>query len=212
MENPYNSDCKFCNILTSDRCSQLSTSSYKLKKEKREAKKRDIATTPSKGTLDTLNPSLVDLACMSVIGTVNGQGMLHSPGLSDLSKKKKKVEKEKATTTKAKLSTEKPAKSVSDSRSAKASTDAKIVELDQKWSDHFNKLEALLIPSTLDRELTFQTVEVAPTHSPPADIVRSTNPFIKPANRPATQSTPSSSDLPGTDSSAAKHQSQQISC
>ena len=58
---------------------------------------------------------------------------------------------------------------------------------------------------TLDREPTFQTVKVAPTHSPPAGVVRSTNPFIKPADQPSTQSTPSSADLPGTDSSAAKH-------
>ena len=57
-----------------------------------------------------------------------------------------------------------------------------------------------------DREPTCQTVKVAPTHSPPASVVRSTDPFIKPADRPASQSAPSS-DLPGTNSSAAKHQS-----
>ena len=82
-----------------------------------------------------------------------------------------------------------------------------MVQTDQKWSDHFNKLEALLMARTLDWEPTFQTVKVAPTHSPPASVVRSTNPFSKPADRPTSQSTPSSSDLPGTDSSAAKHQS-----
>ena len=68
---------------------------------------------------------------MSVIGAVDGHWTLQSPGFSGLAeKKKKKVQKEKATTSKAKLSTDKPGKSVSDSRSAKASTDAKIAELD----------------------------------------------------------------------------------
>ena len=38
---------------------------------------------------------------------------------------------------------------------------------------------------TLVRELTFQTVNIAPTHSPPAGAVRSPDPFIKPADGPA---------------------------
>ena len=78
MDNPYTTDCKFCNVLTSDQCSQLSTQIYKLKKEKREAKK-DVATTPSKDHMDTHNPSLVDLASVPLIGAVDGQGMLQSP-------------------------------------------------------------------------------------------------------------------------------------
>ena len=66
----------------------------------------------------------------------------------------------------AKLSTYKPAKSISDSRSAKSSADARIDELDQKWSDRFNRLEALLLARMLDkRKPTFQTVKVMPlTH------------------------------------------------
>ena len=82
---------------------------------------------------------------MSEIGTEDGQGTLQSPGLSAPAEKKK-VEKEKA-----KSSTDKPAKSGTDSRSAKASTDARIEELDQKWSDRFDWLEALLLARTLDR-------------------------------------------------------------
>ena len=156
--------------------------------------------------MDTVNPSLVDPASVSVIGAVDGQGTLQSPSFSGpAEKKQKKMEKEKATTSKAKSSTDKPAKPVSDSsRSARASTDSKIAELNQKWSHRFNRIEALLMARTLDREPTFQTVKVAPTHSPPAGMVRSPDPCIKPADRPSTWSTPSS-DLPGTDSSAAKH-------
>ena len=93
------------------------------------------------------------------------------------------MEKEQARTSKAKSSTVKPAKSVSDScRSARASTEAKIAELDQMWSDRFIQLQALLMARTLDRELTVQIVKVAPTDSPPAGMVRTSDPFIKPAD------------------------------
>ena len=52
--------CKFCNILTSDQLAQLSTPSYKLKKDKQEAKS---TSTPSKEPAsDTLSPTLVDSA------------------------------------------------------------------------------------------------------------------------------------------------------
>ena len=95
VEKPHNSDCKFCNVITSDQCSELSTPSYKLRKEKREAKTRDNTVTPSKETSDTVNLSLMDLASVSVIGAVDGQGTLLYPGLSGPAEKKKKVEKEK---------------------------------------------------------------------------------------------------------------------
>ena len=118
---------------------------------------------------------------MSVIGAVDGQGTLQSPGYSEPAEKKgKKVEKDKVSTSKSKPSTDKPVKTTE--KPAKSSTDSKIPELDQKWLDWFNRLETLLMARTLDREPTFQTVNVAPTHSPPAGVVRSTDPFIKPAD------------------------------
>ena len=86
------------------------------------------------------------------------------------------------TTSKAKLCSDKPAKPVPDSsRLAKASTYARLAELDQKWSDHFSRLEALLLARTLDKESTFQTVTVA--HSPAAGAVKSTKPFIRPTDQ-----------------------------
>ena len=91
-------------------------------------------------------------------------------------------------------------KCVKDSKPTKESTDLKIAVLDQKWSDRFNHLEALLLAKTLDKEPTFQTVKVAPSHSPLAGVVKSTQPFIKPTD-------PATSHLPCTDSSAEKHQS-----
>ena len=64
---------------------QLSTPSYKLKKEKREAK----SSTPTKG-IDTLSPTLVDPELVSVVGVVDGQS---SSGLSGPAEKKKKLDK-----------------------------------------------------------------------------------------------------------------------
>ena len=60
VEKP-GSDCQHCKALTPEQLAQLSTPSYKLKKEKRD--KSD--TTPSKNassTKVTLSPTLVDLA------------------------------------------------------------------------------------------------------------------------------------------------------
>ena len=69
----------------------------------------------SKPTKDSLNPSLVDPASVSVIGGVDGQRTLQSPGFSGPEEKKaKKVEKDKATTSKAKSYTDKPAKPIPD--------------------------------------------------------------------------------------------------
>ena len=119
---------------------------------------------------------------MPVIGAVDDQWMLQSPGLSGQVEKRNKVEREKAPATKAKSSTDKPAKSWTDSKPAKASTDVRIEELDQKWSERINWLEALLLARTLDRsqESTFQTVKVVHTHSSPASMVRTTNSSSQP--------------------------------
>ena len=115
---------------------------------------------------------------------MDGQGTLQSPGYNEPAKKKaKKVEKDKGSTSKAKPSYERPVKPAD--KPTKSSTDSKIAELDQKWSDRFNHLEALLMARSLDNEPTFQTVKVEPTHSPPAGVVRSSDPFIEPADRPA---------------------------
>ena len=97
---------------------------------------------------------------------------LQSPG-SSASKKvsKKRVPSSENTTNAASKpassSTDNPAKSVSDRRSAMSSADARIDEVDQKWLDRLNRLEALLLARTLEKpEPTFKTVKVAPTHSP----------------------------------------------
>ena len=61
----------------------------------------------------------------------------------------------------------------------KSDTDSEIEDLDQKWSDRFNRLEALLLARSF--EPTFSSnVKVTPTHYPPAGVVQGTEPFIRP--------------------------------
>ena len=109
VEKPE-SDCNFCNVLTSDQKSQLSTPSYKIKKEKWDSKKTAI---PSKEptSSDTLSLTLVDLALVLVVGVVDCQDTVKSPILSAPAEKRKKVEKDKASTSNSAKSTENPTKS-----------------------------------------------------------------------------------------------------
>ena len=70
----------------------------------------------------------------------------------------------------------------------------KFTELDNKWSERFSRLEALILAKSF--EPTFSAdIKVAPTHSPP-QTQNVTEPFIR----------PSTSLLPGSGSSAEKHQ------
>ena len=62
--------------------------------------------------------------------------------------------------------------------------------MEQKWSDHFNRLEALLLAKTLDREPTFSAVKVTPTHAPPASAI-SSEPFLNQSGQPSVSSQPS---------------------
>ena len=88
IEKP-DSECQHCKVLTPEQLAQLSTPSYKLKKEK-----QDRSVTPSKdpSSAVTLSPTIVDPARVSVIRVVDGQ----DTGLSaQPAKTKKKVEEKK---------------------------------------------------------------------------------------------------------------------
>ena len=141
---------------------QLSTPSYRLKKEKRDLRN---PVTPTKQY--SSSSSLIDPSSVMVVGAVDDQGILQSPGSSSGKKKKTNpAEKVKASSSKDKAATaEKPSKSLS-SKTHRSSPNTRIEELDQKWSVRFNRLEALLLAKSLDRqERTFTSVKVAPhTH------------------------------------------------
>ena len=166
-------DCPACNSLTEDQRLQLSTPSYRIKKEKRELKKS--SDTPNK---DSASSSLIDPSSVTVVGAVDAQGVVKSPGLSSEKKKKKTEPQEKKASAKHHKTTEgKPSKSPPQAH--KSAADSRIDELDLKWSERFNRLEALLIAKTLDsQEPTFAPVKITPTHTPPVGVVKSSDPFI----------------------------------
>ena len=164
------SECQACGLLTEDQRIQLPTPSYRIKKEKRDLKK--IGDTPQKNSDSS---SLIDPSSVTVMGAVEDQGNLQSPGSSSGSDKKKKDKK-----TKPGKSSDKPSKSVD--KPSRSSTDSRIDELDKKWADRFNRLEALLLAKSIDQpEPTFQAPKVAPTHPPPVSAIKSSAPFIRPS-------------------------------
>ena len=156
---------------------------------------------PSSGA--TLSPTLVDPALVSEVGVVDGQSTSRSPGLSEQPVEKKKKKDDKKATSSKSVEPQKSGKSTSHRPSSSDSTDQKLEVMEQKWSDRFNRLEALLLAKTLDRpqEPVFTAVKVTPTHAPPTNVI-STEPFLKPSDQPSHRP---SSMLPATDpaSSAA---------
>ena len=123
MEKPDTTECKFCNTLTPEQHVQLATPCYKIKKEKREAEKLEASSNPVKD-----NSSLVDPSTVSVIGKLTIKAFLKSP--THVEPPEKKLKKDKATTSKGKSGTDKSMKPVE----SKSTTETKIAELDQKWS------------------------------------------------------------------------------
>ena len=175
-------DCNACNSLSEDQRIQLSTPSYRLKKKKRELKK--VTDTPKQDT----SSSLIDPSTVTVVGTVDDQGIVKSPGSSSEKKKKPNIDQVKPQSSK-EPKADKPSKSLS-SKTHRSSQDTRIDELDQKWSERFNRLEALLLAKSLDQpEPAFTTVKVTPTHSPPHSSVVSSKPFLRPP-----QSAPTNTD------------------
>ena len=134
---------------------------------------------------------------------MDDHGIVKSPGSSSDKKKKQTVDKPKAQTSK-ESKADKPSKSL---KPSKSSQDSRIDQLDQKWSERFNRLEALLLAKSLEQPgLAFMTVKVTPTHSPPQTVVLS-KPFIRPQPAPTTDQhrpTELSTDLPGNVQTAFK--------
>ena len=150
------------------------TPSYKLKKEKQDAKRVDNPT-------PTEDIALVDPASISVIGAVGGAASSQSPSVPP----EKKTKKDKPPSVKPK-------------KSASSSTDDRFSELDAKWSERFNRLEALLMAKTLEPSYSAD-VRVTPVHSPPATGSKDSEPFFQPPHRPVD----SVSKCIGPDSDAA---------
>ena len=102
-----------------------------------------------------------------------------------------------------KQSSNRPATTSSESRPSSSSTNTKLVDMDKKWAERFNRLEALFLAKTVDppRDPVFSTVKVTPAHAPPANVVR-TDPFIKPQTQTSQPTDPAGDSA--TDSSLHK--------
>ena len=165
----------------------------------------NLTATPTKDSSE-----LVDPASVSVIGVVGQEGSTH---LTDSVKSpssmppEKKAKKEKVSS--------KPKKS-SDS----ASTDAKLADLDSKWSDRFNRLEADLLSKSFQPTFSSE-VKLTPSHFPPTNIPRDSEPFFQPtgrtgtafsaethqaASQPESDSQSTTTERTGKGSSASQHQ------
>ena len=179
VKNPQSTDCKICNAFSEEQRLQLATPSYHIKKEKREAKK--LEATPAKDSEELVDPSNV-----SVIGPVEKKAI--SPTEPPPDKKTKKDTK--------KIAKRKKSPSASTSKASQGSTDDKIATLDSKWAERFNRLEALLLARNMEPNFSAD-VKMTPARSPPASVSHSSEPFIRPS---------SSATLPGTGSSAERHQ------
>ena len=89
---------------------------------------------------------------------------------------------------------------MTDPKPSTSSADDRINELDKKWADRFNRLEALLLAKSIDQpEPTFQAPKVAPTHPPPVGAVKSSALFLRPST-----DQPTKSDLSGTGHSTSQ--------
>ena len=144
---------------------------------------------------------LIDPSVVTVVGAVDDQGIVKSPGSSSDKKKKQNTDKPKAQMSKDSKA-DKPSKLL---KPTKSSQDSRFDQLDQKWSERFNRLEALLLAKSLEQPgPAFTTVKVTPTHSLHKTVV-SSKPFIRPQPTPTTDRPPVlSTDLPGSVQTAFK--------
>ena len=210
VKNPHTSDCKICNAFSEEQRLQLATPSYRIKKEKREAKK--LEATPTKDS-----ENLIDPASVSVIGPVEKPST--SNPTVEAPPPDKKVKKDSR-----KVGKKDKSPTATVSKPPSSSADDKIADLDSKWAEHFNRLEALILTKNFEPQFS-ANVKVTPTHSPPSSIEQGSEPFIRPSSsavlpgtgfsaekhqptsKAMTSQQSSSSKFPGTGSSASKHQS-----
>ena len=155
VKNPNTSDCKICNAFSEEQRLQLATPSYRIKKEKREAKK--LEATPSKD-----NENLIDPASVSVIGPVEKSITSNSVEAPPPDKKAKKDSKKVGKKDKSHVATV--------SKPPSSSTDDKIADLDSKWAERFNRLEALILTKSFEPQFSANSV-FCQSHSDPFSTI-----------------------------------------
>ena len=137
-------ECVICRGFNPEQIQQLSTPTYKDRKDK-------------KATASSSTPTLVDPAHVSVLGKVEKVKAVNS---TPTTKKTKRSESPKPSSNKKKSSSSKP-----------SAEDLK--HLDEKWTERFSRLEAMLLAMTF-------TVPVEPVVKPASDVTPSQKPFFDP--------------------------------
>ena len=129
-------------------------------------------------TIQESSSTLVDPALVSVLGVAkDGQGLNQEEASSTPGTKVKESKEESSSSNAPK----EKGKSRKQARVTKPSTDSKLEKLDQKWSDRFNRLEAMLLSTAFQQpEPVFQPVVVSPAKPPPVCAVDNIQPFFQP--------------------------------
>ena len=134
VKNPQTSDCKICNAFSEEQRLQLATPSYRIKKEKREAKKLEATTKDSE--------NLIDPSSVSVIGPVE-KPSTYNPTV-EAPPPDKKVKKDSR-----KVGKKDKSPTATVSKPPSSSTDDKTADLDSKWAERFNRLEAVILTKNI---------------------------------------------------------------
>ena len=140
-------DCQICKAFTPAQLKQLSTPTYQSRKE--QDQKKMASYSPA-----SVTPTLVDPSEVTPLGRVHKESSADSTPAS----KKKKARP-----------FPQPKASSKKKSSCKSRSDD-IKDLDEKWSERFARLEAMLVSKTF-------TVPVNPVQNPPS-VVTSDQPFI----------------------------------
>ena len=140
-------DCQICKAFTPAQIQQLSTPTYQSRKE--QDQKKTVTDSPASAT-----PTLVDPSEVTLLGQVHKESA--SAESTPASKKKKRADQS-------------PKASSKKNSSSKPRSD-ELKDLDEKWSERFARLEAMLISKTF-------AVHVEPVKKP-SSVVNSDQPFL----------------------------------
>ena len=94
----------------------------------------------------------------------------------------------------------------SPSKASKLTTDNKLEQLNQKWSERCSRLETMLLSKTLSQpEPVFSSVAVSPAQTPPVGAVDNNQPFFQPQNNQPTTNQQKPTNSLATDQQQPAH-------
>ena len=126
--------------------------------------------------------TLVEPLCVTVIGVASDAGKASSTLVKVDKKYENSVESDKSSEAKkAGMSVSNGSGKKSPAKNPKLTTDNKLEQFEQKWSEKFSSLEAMLLSKIFNQpHPTFHSVVGPTTKSPPAGAVDNNQSFFKP--------------------------------